>query len=96
MKIANRDAHVCVNVKKPFDANNLFAQYVGHLYVVYSYRTSWPMFAFNAAVGQWYTHSQKYSVTTSKHRSQAHPSDRNHIHTFDSVQDLIAYIEDHK
>lgn len=42
-----------------------------HMYVVYSYGEHWPLFVYHDGV--WYENIDRYSVTTSKHRSQAHP-----------------------
>lgn len=40
-------------------------------YVVYSYGTHFPMFIYLG--NTWYENSDKYSVTTSKQQTQAHP-----------------------
>ena len=46
-------------------------------YTVYSYRADWPLFiAVQPIAGGevlWFENSSKYSVTTSRHRTQAHP-----------------------
>lgn len=42
-------------------------------YVVYSYGEHWPLFAYVPRVSTWFENADKYSSTTSKHRSQAHP-----------------------
>lgn len=41
------------------------------LYVVYSYRRSWPLYA--NWKGIWFANEDKFSRTTTKHSSQAHP-----------------------
>lgn len=41
------------------------------LYAVYSYGEHWPLFVNHD--GTWYENSDRYSVTTSKHRSATHP-----------------------
>lgn len=41
------------------------------LYVVYSYGDHWPLFVHDGF--DWYENEDKYSPTTSKHRSQTHP-----------------------
>lgn len=41
------------------------------VYMVFSYRTSWPLFAYWKGV--WFKNEDKYSRTTSKHSGQAHP-----------------------
>lgn len=42
-------------------------------YVVYSYGTHWPLFVYDNTSSTWYENEDKYSVTTSRHHSQAHP-----------------------
>ena len=75
MKIANRDAREMVQKEHPFEGNNLFAQFHtdGDVmwYAVYSYGTHWPLFI--KAEGVWFENEDKYSPTTSKHKSQCHP-----------------------
>lgn len=41
------------------------------MYAVYSYGEHWPLFVNHD--GTWYENSERYSVTTSKHRSLTHP-----------------------
>lgn len=61
----------------PFKDTNKYArnEAAGRLYVVYSYRDTWPMFVFDRQTGTWYENEDKYSVTTSKHRTQCVPYD---------------------
>lgn len=46
-------------------------------YTVYSYRTTWPLFIavqpIEGGPWVWFENSTKVSVTTSRHRTQAHP-----------------------
>lgn len=42
-------------------------------YVVYSYGDHWPLFVWDDASQRWYGNSDRHSVTTSKHRTYAHP-----------------------
>ena len=42
-------------------------------YTVYSYNHSWPLFIYSDQTKTWYENTDKYSRTTSKHHSQAHP-----------------------
>lgn len=75
MKIANKAARSMVEQRRPFEGSNLFARYESNdteqWYVVYSYGEHYPMFIH--AEGCWFENEDKYSPTTSKHRSQAHP-----------------------
>ena len=81
-RIANRDTSSLVSRRVPFKANNIFAQAHtpkhGHttLYVVYSYGEHFPLFVAEtdgAGNTVWYENTDRYSVTTSKHKSQARP-----------------------
>lgn len=82
MKITNRDARKFVQQRLPFQGNNLFAQVHTRnsedgtngpdtWYVVYSYGTHWPLFIW--VNGTWFENEDRFSVTTSKHRTQIHP-----------------------
>ena len=82
MKIANRDARKFVQREHPFEGSNLFAEFKTQnnddetngpdmWYVVYSYNTTWPLFI--KAEGIWFENEDRFSVTTSKHRTQSHP-----------------------
>lgn len=86
-KIANRAAREYVQSFKPFKASNMFAEWVvspymdpvdgkwnkRRIYVVYSYTKYWPLFVYDSAAEIWFENIEKFSVSTSKHRSQAHP-----------------------
>jgi hypothetical protein len=63
-----------VTARQPFTNSNgqLFGCYVHGLYVVYSYGAHWPLYIYDGA--QWLENSDRASMTTSKHRSQARPS----------------------
>lgn len=84
MKIANRDARQYVQNRKPFEGSNLYAKQRTLVtaddtvtwYTVYSYGEHYPMFIH--INGHWFANEDKYSPTTSKHRSQCHP----HADTF--------------
>ena len=75
MKIANKSARSMVQNLRPFEGSNLFARWESNdkeeWYVVYSYDTHYPMFI--NANKTWFENEDKYSPTTSKHRSQTHP-----------------------
>jgi hypothetical protein len=76
VKIANREARQYVRTQSPFKGNNLHGESMSvngtFLYVVYSYGY-WPLFVYVGPLGRWYENEERYSVTTSKHRSQSHP-----------------------
>lgn len=74
----NRDARSYVQCRKNFKANNLYAQHHKTLhddevYIVYSYGQHFPLFVYHYRTNTWFENEDKYSKTTSKHRSQAHP-----------------------
>lgn len=71
MKTSNKNSRQFVQALKDFKANNLFGVSENGSYVVYSYGRHFPLFAF--VNGQWYENKDRYSVTTSKHRTQSHP-----------------------
>ena len=82
-KVSNTTCRALVQARKPFKGNNLFAvticaqpdRNLTERYVVYSYGTHWPLFVWQASDGggAWFENQDRYSPTTSKHRSQAHP-----------------------
>ena len=77
-RIANKDAQEYVQKAEPFQGSNLFGEYddsdegSNTPYVVYSYGYHFPMFIYLG--NSWYENSDKYSVSTSKQQSQAHPT----------------------
>ena len=99
MKTSNRECSTYVNKCEPFNANNIFAEnvfddevlYRPNLYVVYSYGFHFPMYVYDYKLKVWVGNSDRYSVTTSKHMSQARP--RFEIEqwlTTDDMRSLIA------
>jgi hypothetical protein len=72
MKTSNGQCRKFVQERKPFKGNNLFSEQDGSLYVVYSYGHHWPLFVCDRN-GLWYENADKYSVSTSKHKSQSNP-----------------------
>lgn len=87
MKVANFAARTQVQQLVPFTGNNTFARHVGPAYVVYSYGEHWPLFVHMD--GQWYENGDRYSVTTSKHRSQLHPLTDTNIVSITELCDMI-------
>lgn len=71
MKVSNASARAQVQARIPFEGNNTFGEYLGAAYVVFSYGNHWPLFVY--IDGTWYENQERYSNTTSKHRSQLHP-----------------------
>lgn len=86
VRTSNTKCRALVQQRTPFVANNLFATALPanpnlnlpERYVVYSYGTHFPLFVWQAldvgsGLGIWYENQDRYSVSTSKHKSQAHP-----------------------
>lgn len=86
-RIANREARKYVQELRPFKNSNgtLWGEWyeqgipetgdIVRRYCVYSYRYDWPLFVAEQGEGTWYWYenADRFSVTTSKHKSQAHP-----------------------
>ena len=72
-KVANRDARGHVQRREAFRGSNVFGYWWFDTprYVVSSYGDHFPMFIWEAGV--WYENIDKYSITTSKHKTQTHP-----------------------
>ena len=78
LKLRNSDVRRAVQERVEFKNTNgtLFSKWVTpFLYVVYSYGEHFPMFLYDGTPGRrgWAINTDKYSVTTSRHFSQAHP-----------------------
>jgi hypothetical protein len=91
-KIPNKEARSYVQRREKFSNVNhtMFAVWykykdVPH-YVVYSYGESWPLFVW--CNGFWYENTTKYSTTTSRHRTQAHPQCETVKLPLDQIQTL--------
>lgn len=76
IRTTNRNARNYVANGVPFQNSNgqLFGRWeTPSLYVVYSYGEHWPLFAWDEQAKEWLENYDKYSVTTSRHRTCAHP-----------------------
>jgi hypothetical protein len=80
---------------KEFKANNLWSEWVRDedtdtndaRYVVYSYDRHWPLFIYEVKTDMWFENGSKYSVTTSKHKTQSHPyTDTTKLHVDDMIK----------
>ena len=80
-----------VEARRAFRNSNgqLFGRHERGLYVVYSYGEHWPLYIYDGA--QWLENSDRTSVTTSKHRSQARPLGT--ATTLASCRDMRAIID---
>lgn len=73
MRVSNKNARNNIQSLSEFRANNLYAENRGKFYVVFSYGPHWPLWAYDRVNDRWYENIDKYSVTTSKHKSQTRP-----------------------
>lgn len=72
-KTTNSNARLFVQNRQEFTGSNTFGRWVNGNYVVYSYGLHFPLFVWCAFNAEWYQNSDKYSATTSKHKTQLHP-----------------------
>jgi len=94
-KVTNIMARPRVQNKESFQGSNLFGQWMTKRdqpysrYVVYSYGYHWPLFVYENGV--WYENADKFSVTTSKHRSQVHPHEDTLPMSVENMRVLVDY-----
>jgi|688.fasta_scaffold516879_1 hypothetical protein len=72
-KTSNANARQFVQDRKEFVGSNTFGRWVNGNYVVYSYGLHFPIFVWSGFDTKWYQNSDKYSATTSRHKTQLHP-----------------------
>ena len=74
-RIPNYRARAFVETRAEFDGSNLYGQWLndGKWYVVFSYGSHWPLHAYSEELDAWFSNEDKYSVSTSKHKSQTWP-----------------------
>ena len=74
-RISNAEARKYVKTRVSFITNNktLFSEQRETGYVVYSYGSHFPLFIYEPISARWYENEDKYSRTTSMHRTKAHP-----------------------
>ena len=94
-KINNSEARSYVQNRKAFIAHNIQADDVvlgmSHHYTVYSYGAHFPLFVY--ADGIWFENEDKYSETTSKHRTVCHPLPDGGTYKLNTAQ--MMYLDDH-
>jgi hypothetical protein len=73
VKTSNSACRRYVEKCLPFIGSNLAAVWVSQRYIVYSYGPHWPLFIYEQVTDTWYANSDKFSRSTSRHYSQAHP-----------------------
>lgn len=79
VRTSNGGSSQYVRQHLPFKASNLWAEWVQSenaehtRYVVYSYGRHWPLFVYDKQTDTWYENASKYSVSTSRHKTQCNP-----------------------
>mgnify|MGYP003131069761 CR=1 FL=1 len=73
IRTSNNKCREYVESLTEFKANNIFSEKItkDKLYIVYSYGYHFPIYM--KYKNTWYENTDKYSVSTSKHQSQARP-----------------------
>lgn len=92
-RINGRTCRPYVQARKAFKNSNGQLYAVNHtplLYVVYSYGDHWPLFVWDGF--DWYQNEEKFSNTTTRHRSHAHPYEETELR---SCRWLKTFIADH-
>lgn len=69
MSVTMKQASDLFRSRRPFDASSVYARRLSLGYVVYSYGEHFPLFIFSSESGIWYVNADRYSATTSRHRS---------------------------
>ena len=89
LRTTNSKCSALVEQRKEFQASNLYARWMYDRYVVFSYGPHWPLFVYDQKKG-WFENSERYSVSTSKHRTQSHPCVKTELLTRGQIQTLIS------
>ena len=80
MRVSNNEMGSCVQRREEFRNNNgtvyseRFSDEESSRYVVYSYGPHFPMYVYDYAYECWFGNKDRYSQTTSCHKSQCQPS----------------------
>jgi hypothetical protein len=89
MKATNKKSSQFTEKTLEFKGSNLKGVNEKDFYVVYSYDW-WVLFAYDRFNNVWYENSERYSVSTSKQRSQCHPHSNTIQMTHQELKDLIS------
>lgn len=88
MRTTNAKSRQFVQEKEAFEANNLRGVSLPSVYVVYSYKW-YPLFAYSYITRKWYENKDRYSVSTSKQRTQCHPHAETVLMSHEELKDFI-------
>jgi hypothetical protein len=103
-RVANTKCRNHVVARLPFKGSNLWGEWVKppatlrnerdmYQYVVFSYGQHFPAYVYWG--GMWFENEDKYSPTTSKHMSQARPTDKTILLSTRAMIALVAEGYDH-
>ena len=99
-RINGRKCRPYVQERKPFQNSNgqLYGKWeTPDLYVVYSYGEHWPLFMWAGRTETWYQNEDKFSPTTSHHRTYAHPHEETELASCYNMKQIInAYRSAHR
>lgn len=88
MKTTNIKSREYVKTKTPFQAHNLSGDRTNGLYIVKSY--AWyPLFVYDFDADIWLENKEKYSVSTSKQKTQCRPLEKTQELTLDEIEKYI-------
>ena len=89
MSISNKDCAPYVTDRREFKGSNLFGEWISNenMYAVYSYGYHFPIYIWVGGV--WYENTDKYSMSTSKHQTQARPDATTVKMDTDGMMDIL-------
>ena len=87
MKVSNKNASSYTQQRREFVGSNTYAEIKNGCYVVYSYGKHFPMYIHKD--GEWFENEDKYSQTTSKHKSQLRPTNETTLLSTEKMKELI-------
>jgi len=93
---ANRFVWSHVQSKTAFTNTNktLFGNYVySGIYVVYSYGSHFPIYAYEPKSDRWFANEDKYSRTTTRHQSLAHPRTETYPLSSEAMRELVNHAD---
>ena len=86
-KLPNKSCREAVQKCLEFKGSNTFATFINGKYAVFSYGLHFPLFV--KTLEGWLENSDRYSVTTSKHKNQLHPQTETKKLTTEELKNLI-------
>tara|TARA_R100000541_G_scaffold48218_3_gene55309 strand:+ start:1043 stop:1420 length:378 start_codon:yes stop_codon:yes gene_type:complete len=97
-RVANKVIGAYIDKLEIVEGSNIFTENSGNLetydnlYIVYSYGWHFPMYIYCRQADLWYGNIDRFSVSTSKHQSQATPTQPiAQWLTTDEMKDIIQY-----